>query len=427
MRMRWTHTAASILLLGIAAVPAAAQSPEPLAAGGAGVGARALALGEAYQAIGGDFYSLYYNPAALGLARGIRVDGSLTHRSSTVQTRYFGGPSSADLSSTGLDALGVVYPIPTRQGSLVFALGAYRVRDLDSRYKVEGYNTSDDPDLGESWIWARDVDRGALYGYSAGVSVELARGFFLGGSLQATSGTNDYQYLLMATDTEDVWTPYEGHDWDDGIEYSYRGTGLRMTVGGLWQPVRAFSVGASIRLPHQVEITEHWYQSEVLYYDDGTSELTQDESGVFSYRLRIPSEFELGAALTLGGVTLTGGGRYVDYGEAEYSKPPYDGFPVDYFVENYEPLWTWGGGAEMALPGGLRVRGGYQWAPLLFRPAGVDVPRDREHYTLGVGLPIDPAIALDLTYVQTRWETLSGTTSERWKDGRFVVSFGYRF
>lgn len=404
-----------------------AQSPEILAVVPAGSGARPVALGEAYHALGGDIYSLYYNPAGLGLARGLSIEGGVAYRATTLDTRYFNNPSTSRVSSTGLDALGVIYAVPTDRGNLVFAFGAHRLRDLDNRYLVEGYNDSDHPDLGDSWIWARDIDRGSLYSYAAGVSIEVAEGFFLGTSLEAISGSNSYTYLLEAYDTEDVWTPYGGHTWDDGTDYTYRSRGLRIAVGGLWRPLGLVSFGGSIKFPSSIQITEDWYQSEVLYYDDDTYEVTYDDSGIYDYYLRLPYEFGVGAALTLGGVTLTGGGSYYNYAESWYSRAPYDGFDPDFFAMNYKPDWQLGGGIEIRAAGGAAVRAGYRMEPLQFLPAGLQVISDREIYSFGLGWDIGNTVHLDLAYRHARWKTHLDSTSETWDSGRFLMSFGYRF
>jgi|GEM_PF-2370892 len=406
---------------------ARAQSAEILAVSPAGTGARPTALGEAYQALGGDIYSLRYNPAGLGLARGLAIEGGLNHRTTRLDTRYFGNPVGSRVYSTALDALGIVYAVPTEQGSLVFALAGHRLRDFDNRYRIEGYNTSDDPDLGETWIEATDADLGAVYGYAAGAAIEVSPGTFIGVSLEAISGTNSYTYLLDAYDTEDVWAPYDGHRWDDGIDYTYRSRGLRLGLGFLWRPMSLLAIGGDVKMPARIDITENWYQSEVLYYDDGTSEYTWDESGVFTYSFQLPYELSLGGALSVGAVTLTAGGTYLDYSQSSYNKAPYDGYDPDFFHENYEPQWKAGGGIEFAIPHGPALRAGYQWSPLLYRPLGLEVVRNREIYSLGLGLPMGNAIRLGLTWRQTEWETLSGTSTELWKTGQFLVSFGYRF
>lgn len=404
-----------------------AQSAEILAVVPSGTGARPIALGEAYHALGGDIHSLYYNPAGLGLARGLSIEGGLSHRATTLDTRYFGSAANSKVFNTGLDALGLVYAIPTERGSLVFALGAHRLRDLDNRYRIEGYNTSDDPDLGETWIEARDTDRGSLYGYSAGVGIEAAKGVYLGLNLEAVGGTNSYTYLLDAYDTDDVWTPYDGHRWDDGIDYTYNSKGLRLGFGMLWKPVDGFSLGGSLRLPSSIEITEEWYQSEVIYYDDDTYELTYEDDGVFTYDLRLPFEFGFGSALSFAGVTVAAGGSYIDYSQSWYSKAPYDGFPSDFFAENYKPQWKLGGGIEFATPLGAAVRAGYQWSPLQYRPIGQELVRNRESYSVGVGWLMGNSIGIDITYRTAQWETIIGQTQEMWNTGQFLLSFGYRF
>ena len=422
--LRWQAAAALLILVP---ATAGAQSAEPLATRPDGAGARAAALGEAYYALGGDYYSLYYNPAGIGLARGIHVDGGFAHRSTTVNTRYFGTPSSINVGSTGLDAMGMTYALPTDRGSLVFAVGAHRIRDLDNRYHVEGFNTSDDPLIGETYVWSRNTDRGSLYAYALGVSVETTKGFYFGASLEALSGTNSYNYILDASDDDDIWLDWAGMYREDGIDYTYRSRGLRIGLGGLWQPSPLLSLGGSIRLPARVDITEDWYEYDETYYDDDTWEVTWDESGVFEYNFELPFEFGIGGAVTLGGLTVTGGGTYVDYSQSEYSKPPYDDFDPDFFANNYKALWRWGGGVEFAAPGGYALRAGYQWAPLQFHPAGQQVTRDREVYSVGLGIPFDRSLRMDLAYQQSSWDLITDISRDRFKSGRFMFSFGYRF
>ncbi len=422
-------TALAVVILTFSPPAVGAQSPEPLAVRPAGVGARAVALGEAYFAHGGDFYSLYYNPAGLGLAGGIRVDGSITHRRSRVDTRYFGTPAFADVNASGLDALGMTYAFPTMRGSMVFAVGASRLRDLDGRYIVEGFNTTDHDWLGDTWIWARDIDRGSVYAYTAGLAIETAPGFFVGGSLEAISGRNSYSYLLEAYDDDDNWESYSGHTWDDGIDYTYRSRGLRLGVGGLWRPGSALQLGGAVRLPAYVKITEDWFQSQVVYLEDGT---TDDErgyydSGVYDYEIRLPLEAGFGGMLHIGALRLYGSGTWLDYTQSEYTKPPYDGYDEGFFADNYRTQWNWSGGVEVLTPQGIALRAGYQWSPLAYRPTGLQVITDREVYSVGLGIPVERGTSLDLAYRATSWETFTDEVNERWRSGQILISFGYRF
>jgi hypothetical protein len=415
----------------LAALPAVApaQSAEPLAVRTAGVGARAVALGEAYFAHGGDFYSLHYNPAGLGLATGIRMDGSITHRRTRVDTRYFGTATQADVNSTGLDALGLSYAFPTVRGAMVFGLGATRLRDLDGRYRLSGYNTSDHEWLGETWVEACDLDRGSVYAYTLGLAVESSPGLYLGCSLEAISGRDSYHYQLDAYDTEDVWTPYDGHTWDDGIDYTYRSRGLRLGLGGLWRPLALLQIGAAVRLPAYVKINEDWYQSQTVYLDDGTTDPESEyfDQGIFSYELRLPLEAGVGGVLRLGALGLYGSGTWIDYTQSEYTKAPYDGYDEEYFAENYRPCWMLSGGVEVGTPQGIALRAGYQWAPLLFRPSDLSVILEHEVYSVGLGLPVSRETTLDLAYRLAQWETRSTEVGERWRSGQFLISFGYRF
>jgi hypothetical protein len=389
-------------------------------------------LGEAYHALGGDYYSLYYNPAGIGLARGIRVDGGLSHRTIQIDTRYYGTASRIDVGSTGLDALGVTYAVPVEQGNLVFAVGTHRVRDLDNRYLLRGFNTSADPLIGETDVWSRDTYRGSLYAYAFGASVETAQGFYFGGSLEVLSGSNSFSYILDAQDFDDIWLDWQGIFREDSIEYTYRSKGLRIGLGGLWRPNSHFSFGGSVRLPARINITEDWFQSDITYYDDQTSETTWDESGVFEYEFELPFELGFGGALSVGALTFVGSGSIVDYTQSDYSPLPEDGFDVEYFANNYQALWRWAGGMELTAPNGYALRAGYQWAPLQFQPIGQTITQNREVYSVGLGIPFDRTLRMDLAYRLSKWDLLqtdafSEVIRERFESGQFFISFGYRF
>ena len=409
-----------------------AQAGEPLAVRPDGAGARAIALGEAYYALGGDYYSLYYNPAGIGLARGTRVDGGIAHRTSRISTRYFGNDSAVDIGSTGLDALGMTYAFPVERGNLVFAVGAHRVRDLDARYRVEGFNTTADSLIGETWVFSQDTDRGSIYAYSIGVAVEAAEGFLVGASLEAISGSNSYNFLLDATDTDAIWVGWDGIIRDDGIEYTYRSKGLRLGLGGLWQPAPALSVGGSIRLPSRVKVTEDWYEFDEQFFDDGTSSITWDENGVFSYEFELPAEFGFGAAFSAGALKLMGGGLLVDYRDSEYSVAPYDGYDLNFFLDNYVRRWRWSGGVEVTAPNGYALRAGYQWAPILFQPLSREITRNREIFSVGLGIPFDRSLRMDVAYRYSTWDAINWINAvdgirEEHRNGQFFISFGYRF
>ena len=105
------------------------------------VGAKALGLGGAYTGIADDYTALYYNPAGLGQIQNSQFFGSLGNLSSNDQITHLGINYSESSSYTKLNSLGLVIPVPTSRGSLVFAAGYHNVRQFDnslvSRFAIQ--------------------------------------------------------------------------------------------------------------------------------------------------------------------------------------------------------------------------------------------------------------------------------------------------
>ncbi|MCH8955002.1 hypothetical protein IIA28_06755, partial [candidate division KSB1 bacterium] len=121
-----------------------------------GTGARAIAMGGAYTSVGGDFSASFWNPAALANIRRVEFSGSLSHLMRQSTAEFSDIPFNATINQneenfTRFNDLGLAYPVPTQQGSLVFSFGYNRVKSYDSNFDFRGFNPDDSVSVNQAW------------------------------------------------------------------------------------------------------------------------------------------------------------------------------------------------------------------------------------------------------------------------------------
>ncbi|MDP1994171.1 MAG: hypothetical protein Q8K40_02890, partial [Ignavibacteria bacterium] len=84
---------------------------------GLGVGARALGMGNAYNAISDDGSAMYFNPAGLGLMKRLEVSGGLDYLNFTNDATLFNNKTNYSSSATNFNQISFVFPFPTLRGS----------------------------------------------------------------------------------------------------------------------------------------------------------------------------------------------------------------------------------------------------------------------------------------------------------------------
>ena len=88
-----------------------------------GYGARSLALGGAYTAMGNDHSGMYWNPAGLANINNGSIYIETHNNHSLNRTTYLNQATSTPLRLSRINGLGIIIPIPTVRGSLVFGMG----------------------------------------------------------------------------------------------------------------------------------------------------------------------------------------------------------------------------------------------------------------------------------------------------------------
>ena len=107
---------------------------------GLGVSARQLGMGNA--TVGGvnDYSALFWNPAGLALERDFEFSFGLSSLGYTNDISYLGIKTSSNSNVVNLNNLGMVYPVPTVQGSLTFAFGFNRAANYTTTASMNAFN-----------------------------------------------------------------------------------------------------------------------------------------------------------------------------------------------------------------------------------------------------------------------------------------------
>jgi hypothetical protein len=380
-----------------------------------GAGARAMGMGGAYMAVGDDLSSLHWNPAGLGLVRRVEAAASLSHESLRSRTSFFDESRSTPDNRTRFNSGGIVLPVPVYQGSLVFAFGVNRVHSFDGKYLHSGLDTAPDPDETIRFKEEREVRRGGLHQWSAGMSLEVDKGLFLGGAFNAWTGSYDYKWSLRIQDTRQISVvDYSLDRWDGEAEFR----GYNLTFGTVYRR-QYFRLGLTLTTPTTFHLGGDDREASLIVFDDGEEERS---AALYDFAdEKFPMTAGAGLAMTLPWLIIEADVRHVGWDILDEGEEFLAGDKPRYRSSNEFHL-----GGELFVPfTPLRLRGGYYVDPIAFR--GVDIVSDRSFYTLGLGILLERALAVDIAVVRGNWELSQPYYTANSKTTRMFTSLSYRF
>jgi long-subunit fatty acid transport protein len=397
-----------------------------------GSGARAFSMGTAYIAIADDFSAVFYNPAGLAQVRRFEISGGLRHTSVRNDVLHLGSVTRTTGSSTALDNLGIVIPVPTIQGSLTLAIGYNRVNDFTQVSSFEGFNENDSiiPDL----FYSRDMmsyfldladsngvpfylgnldqrgslnERGSVNNWSLSGGIEAAPDVYLGLTLNLISGRYRHTFTFEEEDTRNLYdVPPDDLDYllvEDRIDA--RLTGFNMIAGGLYTVNSFLRIGGTIQTPTRYSIEED-YDTYGFSQFSAPGDFLEDEfDAAIDYDVSTPWKFGIGASVQLSRLIVSAAVDYQDWSQLEFRNAPRSILDNNRIIrDELEGTTNFRLGAEFTLPTApVAIRGGYIFEPSPYRNAPSEF--NRRYITGGIGITLQNDISLDLGLTYGMWES----------------------
>ncbi len=373
-----------------------------------GIGARALGMGGAFIAISDDYSAVHWNPAGLAQIRYNQFYGSLSHLVTKQEATFLGNSTTGEASYTRLNSIGLVFPIPTYQGSLVFAGGYNRVQSFDAHREFFWINPLTSGEVSQDFTLHT---AGGLNNWSFSGAMAFSPEFIAGATLSFWDGREDYELSFIERDYLDFYS-FDSYDTQDNIITQY--TAFNAKLGGLYRLGKHLRIGATIATPMTFTAKEEWSYDAVEIFDNDST--TEDyDSGYFDYKISSPFAFGLGAALSVGNLTVSGDVEYQDWSQIRYkTEPPTNQTKSEANREIQKHLRATSilrAGAELTIPFlGSQVRGGYVYDPSPYKDALPE--HDRQYFSLGASFLLDSNVRLDVTWIRGWWEHASNGFSD---------------
>lgn len=448
---------------------------------GLGSSARALSLGNSYSALSNDYSGAFFNPAGLGLVSKQQVYGGLNYTSLNNNTSFFNNNSEVTNSSTDFSQFGMVFPVATFKGSLVFSIGYGRMKDFSKSLKFEAVNpnnssmiqdltsTNDDiayllgtsypvNDANGDYLYDDTIIRGGLNqsgnilqsgninAFAFSGAIEIAKDVYLGASLDILNGNYKNNREYTEEDVNNLYTgltdPGDSSTTDFQSFYlndilSWDISGWDFKTGVLYKLNPLINIGATIKFPSHYTIKESYFVSGESTFGSGqVFTLDPPIDNKTEYDISTPYEFTTGAALNLPFAVLTGQVQLIDYKSMEFT----DGLDQGTREQNnrdinnlFRGVVNYNLGFEYRFPFmDLALRGGFIYQKSPFK----DDPQefDKKYFTAGLGIAPNSNFAVNLAYAHGWWKNFGDNygvnesrTFQDIKRNNFILNFVYQY
>lgn len=413
-----------------------------------GFGARALGMGGAYLGVADDYSAAYWNPAGLALIKRSEFYLEFSHfrlnNDATYQKELTGGAVNA----TKFNAIGLVLPVPTERGSLVFSLGYQKVKDFDYINQFGGISDADNglslpvDTTGQLYdFFGKDLrrdevitDEGSLNQYNLAGAIDISPNISVGLALNYWTGTSEYRLEFSQEDIlnnfPDFPADFDRYTETRSITADY--SAFSAVLSGLYRVGRSARVGFTYATPVKFNINETYFLNSSLAFDNGDSFEFDSEEGQFEYDVQIPFELGAGAAVNIGPLLASGSVRYRDWSQMKFKSPDFLKDENSQIRSDYRETVQWRLGGEFPLPlSNAKVRAGYTRIPNPLK--GAKSETDKEFFTLGAGLLLERYLQVDIAAALGKWQQESAddlapeASREDISYRKFLLTFSYRF
>jgi hypothetical protein len=428
------------MLLLVAGTAAAQFSEDALrySSRGSGVSARSFGMGNAFIGVSDDFSAVVSNPAGLAQMRRLEFTGGIRNFGFNNEAVYLGSPSKDNSGATSLDDLGFVFPFPTVQGSLVFAVGYNRAAEYTSILSFNGYNTQSsiiptlfDADAAydipfKTYLANTDYytpiqgdvaqsgiikEGGSVGQWSFAGAIDVAENISFGVTLNLVSGSYDYTRNYVEQDTKNVYANtqaalpadsaylrFNSFYYDSFLSSDISGGGV--TFGAMYR-TDALRVGLIAKSPTSVTVKETYKNAGESVFDATGSWAGSGPDTKYSYEAT--NEYGVSSPWTLGAgaswypipeLLLSGDVEYTDWTQIEWTDNPSLEESNVTLQSYFRSTTSYRAGVEFDVPKtDVRVRGGYSVSPSPYK--GDPSAFDRVVYTAGAGVLLQRNILLD--------------------------------
>jgi len=464
MKTFFMKAACALSLTAIFASSSPAQFPEDALRyswQGLGVGARSMGMGTAGMSLLDDYSAVYWNPAGIAQSRMNEFSFGMGHLSYQNSAGYLGEQNSFSNNQTSLNHLGLLYAVPTTQGSFSVGIGYDRVSEFTTGLSFDAFNPMSS--IIQSWspdgqAYPADLTRaealelarvdtiagtfispisdsvrqegktlegGGLNRFSLSGAAEVARNMYVGLSLNFLTGSYSYSNRFTESDIMDLYNTfpfdYSSLEVLDLVDADI--SGFSVNAGMIYRFSRYARFGLSVKTPSWITVQERFTSDATSWFDNGESAY-DPTGGVNEYDIATPYVFSAGLSGGTADFTLAGSVEYTDFTQMEFRNGPNQGAGSSLIGLNtdikeiFRPTVNIRIGGEVRIPeSDFFVRAGYILLPSPYE--GDPSEFDQKYYTGGVGFMVDRAIGVDLGYAHGSWDTYRSV----YVDNRQAVSY----
>lgn len=446
--------------------------------------ARFDAMGGAFNALGGDYSAVLINPAGGSIYKSTKVEFTLGVSSDQNASLYQGSSTENINSNLYIGNIGFVkrYDDAFRSpdwSDLTFTVGFARLNDFNRNQLISGeadvsradyfadlaqgtpydalpfdypfdaelawytylIDTLGSPSNYVSLVQnpggiqqERLSSRGSQNEFNIGLSTCYNNSIHFGASIGIPIINYSEERYYDETELDSATNTISGWSYNQFLETS--GGGFNLKLGVIFRPVNWLRVAAAYHSPSWYSLEDFYSTSMRTNFSSGGSNQRESPEGNYSYELKTPGRWHLGAAVVIAPAGLISVDyELVDYGNAKYNS--IDGFdygPTNAQINNsYQSGNVLRIGTEWRLRN-LYFRGGYQtWgSPLAMQSPFIF---ERSSISGGIGFR-SHRVQIDLTYVVTEtnstrslYATLDGSETDpvnmAFQEQRFIVTAGF--
>ncbi|HEX9006327.1 MAG TPA: outer membrane protein transport protein, partial [Bacteroidota bacterium] len=255
------------------------------------------------------------------------------------------------------------------------------------------------------------TESGGLNNWMIGGAMDVAPNLSVGVTLTYVSGSYRYDRDYHEQDVKGVYAyPFDFSDIrvQDFIEDDI--SGVNAKFGLMYRDPGRFRIGFSIKTPTSFSIKETYGTKATSTFrtpdkDGNTVYGPIDNPGSTDYDVHTPWVFGGGLSFAVGSLVLSGDAEYTDWTQTQFANANQDVLDQNPdFATVYKGTWNLRGGGELELPRlGVRLRGGFQYLPSIYK--GDPKSFDHKYWTVGAGIPLGDLTMLDFGFAHGWWDT----------------------